>query len=366
MDVYIKDLHVGIKNVNVTCIVLDISPRVTLKENREVRTLKVADSTACINLSLWDEPGALLHPGDIVRLTKCYAQIWRNCLTLYSSKSGLIEKIGEFCMVFNENLDMSIPIPNLPVNAPQSANGNSNPGSMNNSGNNKGNMRPNPIDRDVNRYSNNPDSKNNTRNTRVSLKGQIKLEVFHFESCSSKHHQNMEREILSRLLPGQGPVSSNKEAAHRPACKKCGYSGHLTYECRNFLKIDQNKEIVLDVSSTSSESDTEDMQNDNYITPLIKLRELEMKKKLEKMKKKQKKKLKKKMKARKRKYSTSSDSDSSDSSKDDKKKKKKHKHSKKLKKKEKKHGKKKHKKHSSSDSSSSSSDSDSSSSSSSD
>ncbi|KAI5730364.1 SOSS complex subunit B homolog [Diaphorina citri] len=167
MDVYIKDLHVGIKNVNVTCIVLDISPRVTLKENREVRTLKVADSTACINLSLWDEPGALLHPGDIVRLTKCYAQIWRNCLTLYSSKSGLIEKIGEFCMVFNENLDMSIPIPNLPVNAPQSANGNSNPGNMNNSGNNKGNMRPNPIDRDVNRYSNNPDSKNNTRNTRV-------------------------------------------------------------------------------------------------------------------------------------------------------------------------------------------------------
>uniref|UniRef100_A0A8D8LL69 SOSS complex subunit B homolog n=1 Tax=Cacopsylla melanoneura TaxID=428564 RepID=A0A8D8LL69_9HEMI len=171
MDVYIKDLHVGIKNVNITCIVLDISPRITLKENREVRSLKVADSTACVNLSLWDEPGALLHTGDIVRLTKCYAQIWRNCLTLYNSKSGYIEKIGEFCMVFNESLDMSVPLPNPPMNPGPPANGNPNPGNLNNGGPNKGNnMRQNPIDRDaVNRYSNNPDSsnKNNPRNTRV-------------------------------------------------------------------------------------------------------------------------------------------------------------------------------------------------------
>lgn len=23
----------------------------------------------------------------------------------------------------------------------------------------------------------------------------------------------------------------------RAACKKCGYAGHLTYQCRNFLKV---------------------------------------------------------------------------------------------------------------------------------
>lgn len=44
------------------------------------------------------------------------------------------------------------------------------------------------------------------------------------------------------------------------ACRKCGYVGHLAYQCRNFL---QPKEAnpVLDISSTSSESD--------YETPLV-------------------------------------------------------------------------------------------------
>uniref|UniRef100_A0A2C9JI18 Protein SREK1IP1 n=1 Tax=Biomphalaria glabrata TaxID=6526 RepID=A0A2C9JI18_BIOGL len=52
----------------------------------------------------------------------------------------------------------------------------------------------------------------------------------------------------------------------RTACKKCGYGGHLTYQCRNFLKADPSKEVVLDVSSTSS--DTED---EPFISPLTQL-----------------------------------------------------------------------------------------------
>ncbi|XP_069605482.1 protein SREK1IP1 isoform X2 [Ranitomeya imitator] len=43
----------------------------------------------------------------------------------------------------------------------------------------------------------------------------------------------------------------------RAGCKKCGYPGHLTFECRNFLRVDPQRDIVLDVSSTSSE-DTDD------------------------------------------------------------------------------------------------------------
>lgn len=83
------------------------------KENRVVRTFKVGDPTACINVSVWDEPGNLLVPGDIVRLTKGYAAIWRQCLTLYSGKNGDILKIGDFCMNFNESLNMSEPNPSL-------------------------------------------------------------------------------------------------------------------------------------------------------------------------------------------------------------------------------------------------------------
>jgi hypothetical protein len=71
----------------------------------------VADPTASINCSIWDDPGKLLVPGDIVKLTKGYASVWRGCLTLYSGKSGEIYRMGDFCMVFNEQVNMSEPIP---------------------------------------------------------------------------------------------------------------------------------------------------------------------------------------------------------------------------------------------------------------
>lgn len=103
----------------------------------------------------------------------------------------------------------------------------------------------------------------------------------------------MDPEMLARLIP-QG-----KETV-RPACKKCGYAGHLTYQCRNFLKIDPNKAIVLDVSSTSS--DTED----DYTTPLTLLRDEELRAKLNEVKKK-KKKTKKEKHNRKRHNSSTSD-----------------------------------------------------------
>uniref|UniRef100_A0A3Q3MVN5 Protein SREK1IP1 n=1 Tax=Labrus bergylta TaxID=56723 RepID=A0A3Q3MVN5_9LABR len=44
----------------------------------------------------------------------------------------------------------------------------------------------------------------------------------------------------------------------RAGCKKCGYPGHLTFECRNFVRVDPQKDIVLDVSSTSTEESEED------------------------------------------------------------------------------------------------------------
>ena len=59
-------------------------------------------------------------------------------------------------------------------------------------------------------------------------------------------------------------ISTGKAEPGRSACKKCGYVGHLTFQCRNFAKVDQNREVVLDVSSTSSESE------DDGPTPLQK------------------------------------------------------------------------------------------------
>lgn len=115
----------GLKNINVVFIVLEVGHPTLTKENREVRTFKVADQSACINASIWDEAGQLLAPGDIVRLTKGYVSMWRNCLTLYTSKLGELQKIGEFCMVFNEQLNMSEPnqlLPQIPATAGGTAN----------------------------------------------------------------------------------------------------------------------------------------------------------------------------------------------------------------------------------------------------
>lgn len=41
------------------------------------------------------------------------------------------------------------------------------------------------------------------------------------------------------------------------ACRKCGYAGHLAFQCRNFLQPKDSKDAFLDISSTSSESDYE-------------------------------------------------------------------------------------------------------------
>ncbi|KAJ8710120.1 hypothetical protein PYW07_009486 [Mythimna separata] len=94
----------------------------------------------------------------------------------------------------------------------------------------------------------------------------------------------------------------------RAACKKCGYAGHLTFQCRNFIKVDPNKEIVLDVSSTSSDTEEE------YVTPLQRLREAELRQKLQEKLQKAKEKKKSKKRKRSRSSSTSSTSSSSSSS----------------------------------------------------
>lgn len=120
----------------------------------------------------------------------------------------------------------------------------------------------------------------------------------------------MDLDLVSRLAP------QNRD--FRAACKKCGYPGHLTYQCRNFIKIDPDKDVVLDVSSTSSE-------DEDYETPLIELREAELKAKLKEMQEKA---------SRKRK---SSSHHSKDHKKHSKKKKKEKKHKKYKKEKKKKH-----------------------------
>jgi len=139
----IKDIQNNVNNITVMCIVLEVNPAVQLKDNHEVRTVKVADSSACINFSVWDEPGSFLYPGDIIRVHRAYAIYFRNCLTLYVGKNGEIEKIGDFIMTFNESVNMSeINLNAPPPQPPPGSNGNA-ISNARRTGVGKQNMKPN-------------------------------------------------------------------------------------------------------------------------------------------------------------------------------------------------------------------------------
>ncbi|KAL6101265.1 nabp1 [Pungitius sinensis] len=109
----LKDVKPGSKNLNIVFIVLEIGRVTKTKDGHEVRSCKVADKSGSIAISVWDELGSLIQPGDIIKLTRGYASIWKGCLTLYTGRGGDLQKIGEFCMVYSEVPNFSEPNPDL-------------------------------------------------------------------------------------------------------------------------------------------------------------------------------------------------------------------------------------------------------------
>lgn len=104
----IKDLKIGLRNVNLVFIVLDVGPKsIVPKDGQEVRNCKVADATGCVTLCVWGHLGSLIKPGDICRLNGGHMASWRNIPTLYVGKTGELTKSGEFCLIFNEANNMS-------------------------------------------------------------------------------------------------------------------------------------------------------------------------------------------------------------------------------------------------------------------
>lgn len=109
----IKDLKPGMNGLNLQFIVLDIGRPNTTKENQEVRTVKVADRSGMVNLSVWNDLGKALQSGDMIRMSRGYTGMFKNCLTIYTTRAGDFHKIGEFCMIFSETPYMSEPNPEM-------------------------------------------------------------------------------------------------------------------------------------------------------------------------------------------------------------------------------------------------------------
>ncbi|KAK7112803.1 SOSS complex subunit B1-like isoform X2 [Littorina saxatilis] len=110
---YLKDVRPGMKNLNITFIILEIGKPNRTKDGHDVRTVKVADRTGSINVSVWDQVGDAIQTGDICRFMKGYASVWKMALTLYTGKIGEIWKIGDFVMQFTEQPNFSEPSADL-------------------------------------------------------------------------------------------------------------------------------------------------------------------------------------------------------------------------------------------------------------
>lgn len=122
-QVLIKDIKPGVKNLHVLFIVLEIGMVTKTKDGHEVRSCKVADKTGSVTISVWDEIGTLIQPGDIIRLIRGYASMWKGCLTLYTGRGGGLQKIGEFCMVYSEVPNFSEFNPDYVTNSRQGKTG---------------------------------------------------------------------------------------------------------------------------------------------------------------------------------------------------------------------------------------------------
>ena len=109
----VKDLEPNQKGFSLVVIVLEISKPTQTKDGHEVRSVRIADKTGSVNLSVWNEFGAVLREGDILRMTGCFTQIWKNSLQIKIGPKGTITKLGDFLLVFNETPDMSVRYLNL-------------------------------------------------------------------------------------------------------------------------------------------------------------------------------------------------------------------------------------------------------------
>lgn len=106
---WIKDLKLTTKTANLTCICLGVTNAIRTTDGNEVRNIIISDKTGRVNLSMWGELGGLVREGDILKIQRAYTKLFKDVLTLYISKQGSIQRVGDFCLQFNDKNDLSDP-----------------------------------------------------------------------------------------------------------------------------------------------------------------------------------------------------------------------------------------------------------------
>eukprot|EP00475_Leptophrys_vorax_P000836 TRINITY_DN1044_c0_g3_i1.p1 TRINITY_DN1044_c0_g3~~TRINITY_DN1044_c0_g3_i1.p1 ORF type:complete len:131 (+),score=36.36 TRINITY_DN1044_c0_g3_i1:246-638(+) len=105
----IRDLVPSAANKpNVVFIVLEKLETIVTSGKDRVGKILIADETACMHLSLWNEFIDMVREGDIIRLHTGHCTLFKDEMTLYMGKEGRIEKIGDFEMIFTEQPNVSL------------------------------------------------------------------------------------------------------------------------------------------------------------------------------------------------------------------------------------------------------------------
>ncbi|KAM3184002.1 hypothetical protein ACTXT7_009246 [Hymenolepis weldensis] len=101
-DYLLKDLKPNMKFVNTSVIVIDVDKIIQTKEGSMVRTVKVADHTGCINMSVWNLMARLISVGDLLKVSRANTSVRNGSLTLNVGRNGEVVKTGEFTMLFKK------------------------------------------------------------------------------------------------------------------------------------------------------------------------------------------------------------------------------------------------------------------------
>jgi hypothetical protein len=129
----IIDMKPFVEDVNCTFIILE---KLQGSQGNTTQYL-VADETACIHLHIWEkdfmnmvapqltssasagaqstnvdkvgkiDSSSILMPGDICRILNGKTTTFKSFLGLYIGR-GTLERVGDFCMIFNESKNMSL------------------------------------------------------------------------------------------------------------------------------------------------------------------------------------------------------------------------------------------------------------------
>ncbi len=109
-DFNVKDLNENSKNVNATLKVIEIGEVKDIQSkfgDKRVCEVKVADSTGCILLSLWDDQIGKIAVGDTITIQNGYISIVRNSMRLNIGKYGKMLLSEEPLTEVNTELNVS-------------------------------------------------------------------------------------------------------------------------------------------------------------------------------------------------------------------------------------------------------------------